>query len=35
MDGLAAVQIEFDGKSAKINESPVVSSILAVCCLLN
>ena len=29
MDGLAAVQIEFDGKSAKINESPVVSSILA------
>ena len=27
MDGLAAVQIEFDGKSAKINESPVVSSI--------
>ena len=29
MNGLAAVQIEFDGKSAHLNSSPVVASILA------
>ncbi len=29
MDGLTAVQIEFDGKSAQLNDSPVVASILA------
>ena len=29
MDGLDTVQIEFDGKSAHLNESPVVASILA------